>query len=858
MSNQDHADDGKTRNSPPSAVTTSSPQPGGLERQASSHHMSALRTQTSSATFGPGGGAAALDTTAVPTHIRVLFLGKREFVVPTMIAIAGNTACRSVPDAWDDSKVIEIDLPTTFNNVPQSKQQQQQQPVKEQEFIATTFYFSEHGHAVHEVQPHVVVICYNPIDGLKSVKGPLDEYSFEVRAATPRPAICLCGVNAEKLHTVTDIDSNPVTESEACDLFVRTRAAGYCEVSSSLGVHLAQAAECIAHAALLHAEKRPTPEIIKAMRDHVVAAAFAGAKWVARRDRKTRKIFYFNRDRKKAQWERPHDFDGIEPMLSEEEKRQQAAAELEAGERRARLDRERQVNDAYLADVQVYEDRMKSLNKRHEEAGETALRYEKEVVDLRRQMGENSELLRKLQQRHDSRAKNRSSFVNSAAERDSLVEKEFQAARERMLEIEAKLKLADEKDEDVHLTELALENRKLATDVRACLQKQLETQKTLASDSARCSELARESGELNITLMKLKKKQQESRRALAEGNDELGKLRAILNNLDAQIDQVVNADMYEIGAQSQRQKQLYRAITHAEKALKDARGSIKSRQVVEEHERLKHEQKKLVSDVGEAAAAAARWELKVRRALSSFEVIGRDLEDVLSDVHSAATDVAGYIQAAASSMQLKLDRSYYSSAARLQQQQQQLATAGGSGAVINGNKNNSNTPLEDKLISLHRAALHVVRESHKDTIKRSQKVNDVGSAVADVFDDALSIPEQTGAAPISETWSASQRLVAKCGVAIKTAQMSLLLQQQQQAAATNTNSSVVSPNKKLQNSSGGAVASPSPKYGGSGGGEELQNAIIASFENHLRKSVSNEQQEQQKKKNVRTLPFRRF
>lgn len=753
-------------------------------------------------------------------------------MVPVMIAVAGGGPCKGVPESWKDSNVIEVDLPTSFNKKPQQQQQQatpsagdhvvdfQQGKNAGQDFVPATFYFSESGHLVHDLQPNVVVLCYNLIDGLKAVKPALEEYSFEVRAATPRPAICLCAVNAEKLHTVTDIDSNPVSPSEACDLFVRTRAATYAEVSALLGVHLGQVAESITHAALLHAEKRPTPEIIKAMRDHVVAAAFAGSKWVARRDRRTRKIFYFDRERKKAQWERPHDFDGIEPQLTEDEKRQQAAAEVEVGERRARLERERQMNDAYLTDVHLFEERMRSLEKRYEEANENNARYAKDVVDLRRQMGENSELLRRLQHQHDTRVKSRSSFVNSAAERDSLVEKELQAARERMFEIESTLALREEKEEDVHLTELALENRKLAADVRSCLQKQLDTQKTLASNSARCAELSRESELLTVRLMKLKTKQQESHRMLAQGNSELDRLRAILSGLDAEIDTVVNADLYEIGAQSQRQKQLYRAIAHAERALKDARGSIRSRQVVDEHERLLIEQRRLVADLGAAAAGAARWELKVRRALSNFEVIGSDLENVLTDVHASATDLAGYVQAAAASMQLRLDRSHHYARSAAVAASSSPAAANTAGTTV--------TPLEDKLISLHRAALLVVRESHKDALRRSQKVNEVSSNVANVFDDVLSVPDQTGAPSISETLSAVQRLLVKCNVAIKTSSI---------VSALNNNITTTRPGNVVN---------------------DLQSAIVNSFESHLRKSVVSEQQELQRKKNVRTSSFNRY
>ena len=471
-------------------------------------------------------------------------------------------------------------------------------------------------------------------------------------------------------------------------------------------------------------------------------------------------------------------------------------------------------------------------------------RYEKEVVELRRQMNENSELLRKLQHQHDTRIKNRSTFVNSAAEKDSLVEKELQAAREREKEIENTLALREEKEEDVHLMELATENKKLAADVRSCLQKQLETQKTLASNSARCSELSRESEQLTVRLMKLKAKQQDSRKMLAQGNDEIATLRSKVAHLEDEIDAVVNEDLYEVTAISQRQKQLYRAIAHAEKALKDARGSIRSREVVDEHERLQLEQRRLVSDVGQGAALSSLWELKVRRALSNFQVIGHDLGDVLNDVHACATDLAGYVQAAAQSMQLKLpggagagganDSSSSPMFIKNSSRMSRTAAAGDSSST-------STAPLEDKLILLHRAALHLVRESHKDTLRRSQKTNEVSMEVANVFDDVLSVPDYSSNATvvsIPETLSAADRLLMKCEVALKsTAPYS----------SNNNNNKTQNQNQQQQQQQHNQKKE-----------SFLKEALIASFENHLRKTVSNQQQEVQRKKNVRPTSFKKY
>lgn len=761
-----------------------------------------------------------------PQQLRVLFLGKREETVPVMIAVGANGPCQKVPLEWRDTNVIDVDLPIKLNNSAKAGAEG-----KDAEFIQASFQYSESGSAVHDMQPNVVVICYNPADGLKAVKPKLDDYSFEVRSATPRPAICLCGVEAEKLSTNTDINFNPVSASEACDLFVRTRAATYVEVSAVLAVHLGATAESIAHAGLLHAEKRPTPDLINAMRDHVVAAAFAGSKWVARRDRSTQKIFYLNRKTRKAQWDRPHDYDGIEPNLTEEEKRQQAAVEVEASERRARLEREKQMNEAYLADVHLYEERMRASEKRYEEVNEASTRNEKEVNDLRRRMTENSELLRKLQHQHDSRIKNRSHFVNSAAEKDSHLEKELQAAKERLFEIESTLALREEKEEDVHLTELAMENRKLASDVRNCLKKQLDTQKSLASNSARSSEFSRESEQLTVRLMKYKAQQQDSRKMLLKGNDDISKLRSQLSSLEAEIDQVVNAGLYDVSAQAQRQKQLYRAIAHAEKALKEARGSVRSRQVVDEHKRLQVEQRKLTSDVAAAAAAASQWELRVRRGLTTFEIVSKELEDVLHDVHSSATDLAGFIQAAASSLQLKLggagggasanNNNNNNDAHSLFANRTSTTTTTMEGTIIisssptrtpissAGGGKNATTPLEDKLIAMHRASLHLVRESYKDTLRRTQKVNEVAMHVANVFDDVLSVPDQSAAPAISETLSPPRRLLAKCDTAVKT-------------------------------------------------DEALKHALVYSFENHLRKTVAQQQKEEQQKKNVRVNSFKRF
>lgn len=723
-------------------------------------------------------------------HLDVLFVGKRADVVPVMLALATGKPYKTIPSDWSDSHLIDTEIlaPGTSEPVP------------------ATFFYGD-ASSVHDKRPQVVVLCYAPVDGLAHAKPLLDEWSLEVRSVQPpRPTMVLCAVRTEKIHTHSDINVTPVSATEACDLFVRTRAATYMEVSAELGVHLKNLAESIAHAALFEAEKRPLPEIVHSLRDHVLVAAFAGAKWVAKRHPRTKRICYMNRATKKPQYERPPDFDGIEPELTEEEKRQLAAAELEARERRARLERERLLDDVYLADVQLFEERMRSLEAAYNESSRQQAEYEKEVSTLRRQMAENSDLLRRLQHKHDlTCVKHKSSFVSSEAERDAVVEKELQEHRERLFRLESSLALREEKEDDVHLMELSVENRKLATDVRASLKRQLETQRGLAAMQARLSELARESEQTGAKMMRLRQKQQQSRGLLKDGSDDIAVLRQKLGELETEINLVVNAEIAEASSQSLRQKQLFRAIAHAEKALQDARGSggrpsTLARQVVDEHARLRSEQQRLVTDVAGAAAVASQWELRVRRALTTFQTLSSDLAEVLGPegLHGVSIDFAALVQTAVQEVQFcssggrgattasamaALGGAAAAAAVNSPQTprggrggllKSRVSFSGGRGAASSSSPNLravaaaslNATPLEEKIIALHRAALSVVRETQRDMLRRTQRANDVAGVVAQVFDDVLSVPE-ANAPPIPETLSPAQRLLAKCAAAIR-------------------------------------------------------------------------------------------
>ena len=377
--------------------------------------------------------------------------------------------------------------------------------------VTCTYQLCDSVDALVDLNPNVVVMCYTPLDP-PTLDEILDVWARALDRMYPRPAAIVAGTridllaNRKVLTRLHERKIVPIQVDEACDALSRLRLSSYNEVSASSYTGVSTLEQSVAKALVGEADKRMTPELVSSMRAACIAAGTKkSATWAARRDGSGR-LFYFNRTNRKAQWQRPAEYDGEEPELTAEEKRLKEQEMIEHEEAKKKQERDREVAQNYLKDMAQYEERLADLEKREDSLKLATTGCQLELEQIRSQIEQNLVERQALERQKEDFLNNQKDFQKYSVEEDLRIEKELQAAKAKAFELEAMNALREERDFDIEIAESVLRNRSLATAMREVLQEQLAVQKAGATSQARTTAANKKLEESSKLLAQLRSK----------------------------------------------------------------------------------------------------------------------------------------------------------------------------------------------------------------------------------------------------------------------------------------------------------------------------------------------------------------
>ena len=344
----------------------------------------------------------------------------------------------------------------------------------------------------------LALLAYSPV--VPRTADALTILSQELDRCFPRPHVVLVATRVEQLASRKVLDKMQaagivaVQPEEASELAMRLRAVSYVEISTAFYGNMITLEEALGKAAVGEANRRATPEVISEMRTAVItmAASSQQTTWTARRDKKSGRLFYVNRRTRAAQWTRPADFDGQEPELTEDERKMQEAARIQAEEVTRREEREKQFSSQLLREAEEHDNRMRDMERQSDALVTAVAMLQAQLEGLRAQMQRNVVLRQQLERQREEMMSGEGDFVRSASDRDAVLEQELLTARGRAFELEALTVMRNEKDYDVHTAELLMKNRSLASRIKEAVNEQLQAQRDGAATQAQWSLVTRQ------------------------------------------------------------------------------------------------------------------------------------------------------------------------------------------------------------------------------------------------------------------------------------------------------------------------------------------------------------------------------
>jgi hypothetical protein len=497
--------------------------------------------------------------------------------------------------------------------------------------IEIQYTYCRNGSELQALAPKVIVVAFAPTYPL-SVHA-VNKWAGEIDRMFPRPKVCVVGTRLELLGNRKVLDQMKVEgvhalpPEDCVELASKLRAAAYCEVSAATYTNIATLEASIAKAVIGEADKRPTPELAEDMRAQCIAAGTRQKRtlWIARRDKRTNRIFYFNTETRQPQWTRPKDFDGEEPEMTDAERRAVEADQAVDEETRKRQERDATVMAAYMKEVEAHDSRMRDLEHASDRLTNQIARLQTEADKLRGQEQKNAHERELLESQREEFAGASAKLVKATPEDDAELERELENARARAFQLEAAAAMRMERDFDVQISEAVMRNRSLAARLRSVLQEQLEVQKSGAATQAKRAATRRRLEDGARALARLQQKavavEQEKKivsdrlRATEDGHKRIrGEVQA-LRGKDA------DALLSSRDALHQQRK-LIEACEELDARVAEMRkrtaaaGTVRSQQ---ECQRLRGEQRTLVQKLAMAEAETARSELLVRKLIIRHE-----------------------------------------------------------------------------------------------------------------------------------------------------------------------------------------------------------------------------------------------
>jgi hypothetical protein len=499
--------------------------------------------------------------------------------------------------------------------------------------VNVTYELCDNPDALVDLNPNVVVLCYTPLDP-PTLDELLDVWARALDRMYPRPAAIVVGTrvdllaNRRILQKLHEKQIKPISVEDACDTISRMRISTYAEVSAASYTGIASLEASVARAAKGEAEKKVTPEIVSTMRAACIAAGNKkSATWTAKRDNSGR-LFYVNRMNKKAQWDRPVDYDGEEPDLTQEEKRAKELAALEAEEKRAAQEREKEVFAAYTKDLVDMEDRIGQLERREDSLKLSCVTLSLELESVRKRIEANLTEREVLERERDSFLGNQKDFTKFTVEEDLRIEQEIQAAKNRAFELEAMNALREEKDFDLEIAEAVLRSRALATSLREVLQDQLLVQKNGAATQSRTALLNKkvEDNTKHVCQLRsrnsdLKKEQLEVKKQIEQLSQQYATLEKDLRGVKAEASDI----QYSAVERHAKERKLIEMIEELDARITQLRPSSRPTpfkgvlSVDLELERLRAEQTSLIQQLAHLRASNALMEVRCEKQLLVYQ-----------------------------------------------------------------------------------------------------------------------------------------------------------------------------------------------------------------------------------------------
>lgn len=505
------------------------------------------------------------------------------------------------------------------------------------------------------LQPSIVLVVFTPIVPAGVAK--VHSWGSEIDRLFPRPRVVLCGTRLEMLASrkvadkMRESNTIAVPTEDAVDLAFKLRAGSYTEVSASTYVNILHLEELVAKAAVGEADKRPTTELADEARAQCIQAGSRHKRslWVARRDKRSGRIFYFNTDTRQPQWNRPADFDGEEPEMTEAEQRRQSMLAAEREEQRKQEEREVAVMQDYIRDVAEHDTRMRDMERHSDlltaQVAELQSRFDQLKAERERNELEREEL-DTLQAEYAEAAE---SLVSKTTSNESTLEQELRAARAKAFELEAQAAMREERDFDVQIAEAVMRNKSLSAQLRTVLQQQLEVQATGANAQAQVAVLQRRKEDSTRALSKLQQQLTTVQGQAAYEASGVAALEKEERALQHEIKQIVGRDqdrsLSAVDA-TRRQKKLIEACEDLDERIAQLRDATVSNDVANarrEASRLRHEQRALVHNLAGAEARVAIADLRVRKLLVMHEHVvseRRQLESKLVDASTRRSRLA--------------------------------------------------------------------------------------------------------------------------------------------------------------------------------------------------------------------------
>ena len=494
-------------------------------------------------------------------------------------------------------------------------------------------------------RPHVVVLCFNAVSP-KSFERMTEVWGRAIDRMYPRPTVCVCATRSDALANRRVLDhlkrekTVPIDVEEACDNVIRLRAVSYTEVSALHHVNMTMLLNSIAKACLGEAERRATPDVVGQMRQACVQAHMKTLSiWSSRRDNNG-KLFYFNRETKKAQWKRPSDYDGDEPELTTEERVELELQRQADEERKLLLDREQSMLQVFQKEIQEHHVRIQEGERRLGVLNEIVGRLSVQATHVKSEIAENEHEREILERKKEEALRENALFAKDSVDVDRSMDRDIQSARARLFELEMISALRAEEQFDGDIAESLMINKGLASRLRETLEAEVEAQKQSAKFQSKYDAISiqrEQAAQMLATLTSKIVATKEKRAAsLEELNEAMKKEKAVAEMVRTLRDEEGIHDAVEI-ERHRKQMLLLRESQHLDAQIaraklvkhQDQAGASSSSSALE-HERLSAQQKVLLAQLAKSASQAACDEIEVKRLLIEFNYAFSEYERVTS------------------------------------------------------------------------------------------------------------------------------------------------------------------------------------------------------------------------------------